>query len=205
MEIIWLGHACFALESADFRVVLDPYAMSDYPPLHTRADAVFCSHAHADHNNVAAVELSGRGNGPFAVQKVATFHDEKGGALRGDNTMHVLRAEGLTVVHCGDLGHFPTEAQLAAITGADALLIPVGGFYTIDAAMAKRVCDAAKPRVVVPMHYRHGRFGLRQVGEVEDFLKLWPAQQVSRLACSRFTLTASAPAGVVVPEFQGAE
>ena len=200
MEIIWLGHACFALESAGFRVVLDPYLMDTYPPLHTEGDWVLCSHGHNDHSHEAAVTLrnSGRAN-PFTVEKVSTFHDPEGGRLRGDNTMHILRAEGLTVVHCGDLGHWPNDEQLAAISGADCLLIPVGGFFTIDAAMAKRVADAAKPRVVVPMHYRHGPYGLRQVGPVEDFLDLWPHESVHILTTNRFTLTPDSPSGVVVP------
>ncbi len=201
MEIIWLGHACFALESGESRVVLDPYRMEDYPPLHTYADAVFCSHGHSDHNYTAGVQLSTKGNKTFTVEKVATFHDDTGGALRGDNTMHVLRAEALTVVHCADLGHFPTDAQLAAVSNADAMLIPVGGYYTIDAATAKRVCDAAKPRVIVPMHYRHGSYGLRPVGTLDEFLKLYPNESIHYQTSNRFTLTASEPSGVVVPVY----
>ncbi len=201
MEITWLGHACFALESGGYRVVLDPYTMDGYPPLHTHADAVYCSHGHHDHNYVEAVELSTGKQSPFTVEKVATFHDEKGGALRGGNTMHILRAEGLTVVHCGDLGHYPTPEQLAAIRGADALLIPVGGYYTIDAATAKKICDVAAPRVIVPMHYRHGSFGLREVGTLDAFVSLFPAAQVHRETGSRFTLTAASPSGVVVPAY----
>lgn len=201
MEIIWLGHACFALESEGYRIVIDPYTMETYPALHTHADEALCSHGHADHNYVAAVKLSTGRRSPFTVEKIATFHDEQGGALRGGNTIHVLRAEGLTVVHCGDLGHFPADEQLAAISNADAMLIPVGGFFTIDAAAAKRVADAAKPRVIVPMHYRHGPYGLRQVGELEEFLKLYHNEQVHYLTSNRFTLTAGEPAGVVVPIF----
>ncbi len=201
MEIIWLGHACFALESGGCRVVLDPYRMDEYPPLHTRADAVFCSHGHMDHNYTAAVELSTDKSGMFAVEEVKTFHDDKHGLLRGGNTMHVLRAEGLKVVHCGDLGHFPNEEQLAAIAGADALLIPMGGHYTIDAVTAKRVADAAKARVVVPMHYRHGPYGLRPVGTLDEFVKLYPVERVHYQTSNRFTLTASEPGGVVVPAF----
>ena len=203
MEIIWLGHACFALESGGYRVVIDPYTVETYPPLHTTADKVLCSHGHADHNYVEAVTLREGADCPFSVETVATFHDPEGGRLRGSNTMHILRAEGLTVVHCGDLGHDPTPAQLDAIRGCDALLIPVGGFYTIDAAAARRVCDAAKPRVVVPMHYRHDPYGLRPVGTVEAFLALCDKTEVTRLDTNRFTLTADAPRGVVVPAFVG--
>ena len=202
MEITWLGHACFALESDGCRIVLDPYKMDDYPSLHTRADAVLCSHGHSDHCHTAAVELSTKGNTVFTVEKVATFHDDKGGALRGENTVHILRAEGLTVVHCGDLGHFPTEAQLAAISNADAMLIPVGGYYTIDAATAKRVCDATKPRVIVPMHYRHGEYGLRPVGTLEEFLELYQNEQIHYRTSNRITLTDAEPTGVVVPLYE---
>lgn len=201
MEITWLGHACFAVESARYRIVLDPYLMDSYPPLHTHADTVLCSHGHSDHNYVAAVELTTGKENIFTIEKIETFHDDKGGALRGGNTMHVLRAEGMTVVHCGDLGHFPTDAQLAAIANADALLIPVGGYYTIDAAMAKRVADAVKARVVVPMHYRHGRYGLRPVGTLDEFLKLYPKELVHYQTGNTFTLTATEPCGVVVPTF----
>ena len=201
MKITWLGHACFAVESGDWRIVLDPYDMKEYPPLHTWGSEALCSHGHYDHNNVAAVRIDAGGTNPFTVEKVATFHDEKGGALRGENTMHILRAEGLCVVHCGDLGHFPTESQLAAIRGCDALLLPVGGYYTIDAGMAKRVAEASGARVVVPMHYRHGSYGLRNVGVLEDFLALWDASAVTHLEGNSFALTAEEPRGVIVPKF----
>ena len=199
MKITWLGHACFALESEGYRIILDPYTMDTYPALHTFGNEALCSHGHADHNYPQAVALTRGAKRPFTVEKVATFHDEQGGALRGTNTMHILRAEGLTVVHCGDLGHFPTDEQLAAITGADALLIPVGGFYTIDAAMAKRVADAAKPRVIVPMHYRHEPYGLRPVGTLDEFTKLYAG--VTYLDGNEFTLTAEQPTGVIVPKY----
>ncbi|MBO4914429.1 MAG: MBL fold metallo-hydrolase [Oscillospiraceae bacterium] len=202
MELTWLGHACFAVESEGYRIVLDPYRMDDYPTLHTRADAVFCSHSHADHNCVAAVELTKGKASPFTVEKLATFHDDRGGSLRGENTVHILRSEGKTVIHCGDLGHFPTDAQLAKMSGADVLLIPVGGYYTIDAATAKRVIDAAKPRIAVPMHYRHGKYGLRAVGTLDEFLKLVPAASVHRLSGSSFVLSDDI-SGVIVPEFAG--
>lgn len=55
---------------------------------------------------------------PFTVETVSTFHDDKKGSLRGENAIHILRAEGMTLVHCGDLGHELSEKQLAAVKGA---------------------------------------------------------------------------------------
>ena len=130
-------------------------------------------------------------------------HDDQGGALRGTNTIHVLAAEGLRVVHLGDLGHELSGEQLAPLRGCDTLLIPVGGFYTIDAETAKRVADAIAPRVIVPMHYRHGSHGYDVIATVEDFLRLYPADEVHCLDGSSFELTPDAPRGVIVPKFMG--
>ena len=107
MNIIWLGHSCFVAESAGWRVVLDPYYVETYPALHIEADEALCSHGHRDHAFLEAVTLSGRdkSESPFTVETVSTFHDDKKGSLRGENAIHILRAEGMTVVHCGDLGH----------------------------------------------------------------------------------------------------
>ena len=203
MNITWLGHSCFLIESGGYRVVLDPYYVETYPALHVSADEALCSHGHRDHAFVEAVALSGRdkSESPFTVGTVPTFHDDAGGAKRGQNTIHILRAEGLTVAHCGDLGHMPDDAQLAALRGCDALLIPVGGYYTIDAETAKAVADAIAPRVTVPMHDRFGTHGYDEIGTLDEFLALCDAAQVHRLDGNSFTLTKDAPSGVVVPRF----
>jgi L-ascorbate metabolism protein UlaG (beta-lactamase superfamily) len=203
MNITWLGHSCFLLDSGGYRVVLDPYCMDTYPPLRVDADEILCSHDHRDHNFTEGVTLSGRGrtDSPFAVETLETFHDEARGAKRGRNTIRILRAEGLTVVHCGDLGHALDGAQLAALRGCDALLLPVGGYYTIDAQTAKAVADAVAPRVVVPMHYRFGAHGYAEIGTAEEFLALYDGARVRRLGENSFTLTKDAPAGVLVPRF----
>lgn len=201
MKLTWLGHSCFAVESGGCRIVLDPYTVESYPPLHVAANEVLCSHHHRDHDFVEAVTLAPRGDSPFTVRMVETFHDDKGGALRGTNTVHLLAAEGLRVVHLGDLGHELSEAQIAPLRGCDALLLPVSGYYTIDAQTAKRIADALAPRVIVPMHYRHGSHGYDVIATVEDFLRLYPASAVQRLDGNSFELTADAPRGVVVPKF----
>ena len=129
MKLTWLGHACFLLEEDGYRIVLDPYTgVAGYPPLHIQAHAVFCSHGHFDHHATDCVELLPERESPFTVREVETFHDDRGGALRGTNTVRIFTAGGLSVAHLGDLGHQLTVEQAAAIGPVDAVLVPVGVF-----------------------------------------------------------------------------
>ena len=51
----------------------------------------------------------------------------------------------MTVVHLGDLGCALTAAQEEKISGCDALMLPVGGTYTIDAAAAAELVRRCTP------------------------------------------------------------
>ena len=174
MKLVWHGHSCFSVVTDAGTVVLDPYedgAIPGLPPLRLIADRVCCSHDHHDHNARKNVTLSGRECG-VSIETVPCFHDEKQGALRGKNIIHILSAEGLRVAHLGDLGHVLTGEALDKLRGVDALLLPVGGYYTIDPKTAKRVADDIGARVVIPMHYRRGGMGFDVIAELTDFTVL---------------------------------
>ena len=205
MIIKYLGHACFSLESQGFRIVVDPY--KDYVPgyrkLDIEADAVYCSHGHDDHCWVQDVTM--RENGAedlFAVTEIAGFHDDAGGAKRGPNTMRVFEAEGLRVAHLGDIGCFPPEEDLERLKGLDACLVPVGGFFTIDAKQAKELMEILQPRVIVPMHFRLDNMGFDMIGTLDEFTKLYAPEEVSYAGTDTLELTADAPEGVVVLQYQ---
>ena len=201
MKLTWLGHACFTLEQAGYVILLDPYTgVEGYPPLRAAAHAVFCSHQHFDHNAVDLVETLPPRESPFSVREISVFHDDQGGTLRGENTIRVFTAGGLSAAHLGDLGHQLSPEQLAAIGPLDLAMVPVGGTYTVDARGAKAVCEALKPRCVVPMHYRHAPYGLPNVGGVEEFLELWPKERVRRMTGPGLELEAGC-SGVLVPRF----
>lgn len=198
MKITWHGHSCFSVAADGYTVVFDPYAdgsVPGYPPLRLQADAVYCSHGHADHSGRQIVTLTGR-DCPVQVEAFATFHDDKLGLLRGKNTVHILSAEGLRVAHLGDLGHMPKGKTLAALRGVDAVLIPVGGHYTIDAKTAKALADAIGPRVVIPMHYRWDAHGYDVIAEVSAFTAL--CDNVVNCDSDTVELTADTPAQIAV-------
>lgn len=199
MTITWLGHSCFVLESGGFRALLDPYqSVRGLPDIETEADAVYCSHGHFDHAYTEKVRLRAGRETTFTVREVATLHDDRGGALRGPNTVHCLTAEGLTVVHLGDLGHRLSARQISDIGQCDVLLVPVGGTYTVDAAGAKAAVDSLHPRIVVPMHYRAGEKGFDNIDTVEPFLAMFPQSAIRRYPCSMLTVDRDTPEQVAV-------
>ena len=174
MHLTWNGHSCFTLETQQGKLVLDPYrpgSVPGLPDLKLEADGVYCSHQHDDHAGAELVTLSGRGH-TVQVEEIETYHDPEQGALRGKNTIRIFIAEGLRVAHLGDLGCELTAEQIQRLAGLDALLFPVGGFYTIDAQQARKVVEQLKPRVAVPMHYRGENFGYDVIGPLEDYLAL---------------------------------
>ena len=202
MKLTWLGHACFLLEQDGYIILLDPYTgVEGYPPLKAAAHSVLCSHQHFDHNAVELVERLPRRESPFTVREIAAFHDDRGGAARGENTVRVLSAGGIAAAHLGDLGHQLSPEQITSIGPVDLVMIPVGGTYTVDAAGAKQVCEALRPRWIVPMHYRHTPYGLPNVSGVEEFLALWRPEQVHRLKGPAMALPLPED-GVWVPRFQ---
>ena len=199
MRVTWLGHACFAVEVEGYRMVLDPFCdVPGYCDVEIEADAVLCSHGHFDHCYTAGVTLREGKACPFTVESVASCHDEKGGALRGENTIHLLRAGGLSVVHLGDLGHVLTQEQAASLRGCDVLLIPVGGTYTIDGDVAAQVVQLLQPRVVIPMHYRSERFGFNNIATLDAFLVHFPREAVCYAEGNTLELTEDTPCGVTV-------
>ena len=57
------------------------------------------------------------------------------------------------------LGHELTEEQVKAIGKVDVLMIPVGGIYTINGEVAKKVCRATEAAAV------HSADALRHEGQ----------------------------------------
>ena len=190
MTITWLGHACFLLESGGYRVILDPCkGVPGVKNTAGEANAVYCSHTHFDHCYTDEIRIVESSISPFTVREIASFHDDARGAKRGANTIRTLSAEGITVVHLGDLGHALSAEQLAAIGKCDVLLLPIGGTYTLDIAQAKAVADAVAPRVVIPMHYRRGAMGFEVLQTVEEFAAQYDGQSVHYLTENTVELT----------------
>ncbi len=177
MEITWLGHSCFRLKGKDVTVLTDPYVKDiGYSLGRPQADIVTVSHDHHDHNHVPGVGGDPKvvkGPGEYEIKNVfikgiSTFHDAEGGKARGRNTVFTITLDDVVVCHLGDLGHPLTQAQAEEIDTVDVLLVPVGGFYTINATQAAEVVSLLEPKIVIPMHYQTEALTLRQTLDTVD-------------------------------------
>ncbi len=186
MQINYLGHSCFLLTTkAGTRVVTDPYGDIGYPMPSLSADFVTVSHDHYDHCNVAAVggdpvvyrrAGESKAGADLAISAFASFHDDAAGRLRGRNLIFSFTADGVRVVHLGDLGEPDAPRVKEFVRGADVLLIPVGGRYTIDAAQAAQYVRALRPPVVIPMHYKTPDLNIGIAG-LEEFLAYFAGKE----------------------------
>ena len=146
------------------RIATDPYdAGCGYPVKDVEAEIALVSHHHHDHD--AVENLRGK---PEVIDRAGTYtpadgiritamrgyHDDAQGAKRGETLLFLIEADGLRIVHLGDLGEMLNAEQESALKNPDVLMIPVGGFYTIDGRQAAKIAEQLKARVVLPMHYK---------------------------------------------------
>ena len=185
MKIKWYGHAAFLITSDQgVKIITDPYESGafggqlTYGQIKDQADIAIISHDHADHNDPKSLPGSPeivKGSGSktvkgIPIKGISTYHDSSKGSERGDNTIFILSVDGMKVCHLGDLGHILSEKELAEIGPVDLLLIPVGGYFTIDPKEAARVAEQIKPKILIPMHFKTKKCGF-PIAPVEDFLK----------------------------------
>ena len=174
MELEYLGHSCFKLTSDNFTIVLDPYAPSSVPGLEDlalTANLVLCSHTHADHGCSSAVKVVYKECNPCRITQLKCFHDDDNGNKRGQNIIHIIENENLRVAHFGDIGHALSETLVKELGRIDVALLPVGGYYTVDATVAHKIVEALNPKTVIPMHYRTTTTGYDEIATVKPFIE----------------------------------
>lgn len=170
VRITWIGQAAFVVQAEDgATVVTDPPAPAvGYVIPETPAEVVTVSHNHGDHNFTQGVRgnftlVDGRpvttrtqmtaAGMPFVL--IPGYHDAQGGAVTGPNTIVQWIQGGLRFAHFGDFGQEQlTDAQLADLQNLDVLIIPAGGFFTIEAEEAAAIIAQLRPRITILAHYR---------------------------------------------------
>ncbi len=207
MRLTYFGHSSFLVQAADdTRVILDPYRHGSfdgavrYDPVADPADVVIASHTHEDHaatdtvpgDPIILVRPVARTVGDVQISGISVAHDDAGGKERGESTITIIDDGDIRLAHLGDLGHALDDATAQAIGRVDVLLIPVGGFYTIDHNTAAGVVETLNPRIVIPMHFKTDKIDFPIAG-VDPFLatqKNVERKDVSTIEVTQATLPA---------------
>jgi L-ascorbate metabolism protein UlaG (beta-lactamase superfamily) len=195
ITIEWLGHACFRIRGSDGKsILIDPYDDSiGYRIPDYSCDILLISHEHFDHaaehfvpSEHVTIREAGKHDAKGVVFEAKEYsHDEAGGRMRGHTLAFRFQVDGVPFAHLGDLGDIPSQAELDFLRGVNCLMIPVGGYFTINASQATQVVNELKPAYIFPMHYKTRVLTL-PIGNVDDFLK--DKSDVLRIADTKFTL-----------------
>lgn len=189
MKLKWYGHAAFRLESNDgLSIITDPYTpeLLGYRPIEETADVVIISSdyddAHCRHDLIpgspAVVNaMTVAENGGKQTVKDLTIEAIEALEIRdypgrppGQNGMYRFEMDGLRVAHMGDVGNPLNEAQIDFFKDVDVLLALAGGYLTIELDDLKTVIEQAKPKYVIPMHFRTLTYVPRNSMWIESFL-----------------------------------
>jgi len=169
MKIKWYGHAAFKITTdGGVRVIIDPYQSGafggalSYGKITEETDIVLTSHDHDDHNYTKDIKGTFKHFNKEGVYKekgltieaFPCYHDPSEGKERGNNLVFMIEADGLRLAHMGDLGHTLAQETVKKMGRVDIVLLPVGGFYTIDSDEAGMVMNEIKPKFTIPMHYK---------------------------------------------------
>jgi L-ascorbate metabolism protein UlaG (beta-lactamase superfamily) len=147
----------------------------------TEADIVYVTHDHHDHLGDAFDICKRTGATFIAIVELAHYAEENGikkheglniggsvetkglkltivqathTASRGAPTGVIIEGEGKIVYHAGDTGLFGDMRLLGELYKLDLAMIPIGGYYTMDAKEAAEAVRLLSPKVVIPMHYK---------------------------------------------------
>ncbi len=186
-RIEYFGQSCFRVTVDNgYRIVFDPYQDGSVPGLEMpgpiQAEEVAVSHAHEDHNGVEKVSvIRPKMVCPFSENSLLVPHDEANGTIRGMNRIRILEGYGTRIVHFGDLGRMLNLEEVTRIKNAEVIMIPVGGYFTIDAKQAAAIIDKVEPKLAIIMHYRTAEFGYSVLESLDQIEREIPSlQRLSR-------------------------
>lgn len=154
MVIQYHGDACVRLagkhSAGEFAVLLDPYDAKATGLKVLRPSSV---------DLVASTTgvLPAFEAGPLRVAGPGEY-EAKGvmvtGIAVGATTIYRLNAEGLSLVHLGNVNAAVSDALIDQIGDVDVCIVPIGGHGTLTAKQAAEIIERIEPRLVIPIQYK---------------------------------------------------
>ena len=209
MKIKWYGHAAFRLMPENGpTIITDPYTPEGvgYPPIPDPAELVIISsddddaHCRADlidgqPHVVNALHVAQQGGktitGNLEIQAIeaAEWDHHPEHTVPGQNGMYRFELDGIKVAHMGDVGNPLTQKQTDFFKDVDLLFALAGGYLTIELPDLMAMINYAKPKYIIPMHFRTLTYRPRNTMWIENFLSKFEDKDVDFSFSSEIDLT----------------
>lgn len=187
MKVRFHGHACFSILQGGSHILVDPFDPSGFHgAVHLPRPAVqpthlVCTHQHSDHAAVglfqaATVVTPGFRNKDVHIDGLTVHHDMHDGRLRGgQSTVLRFRSQHACVIHMGDIGERLTCAQIEWMRQVtpDLLIVPAGGWYTLDSGGAMEVIRLIRPTFAWVCHTFDDGVKLPVMEDRQNLVRLW--------------------------------
>lgn len=203
VTIQWIGHSSFLMTTPGGTSALtDPHGEQLPGPA---PDVVTISNEHPTHNQARALPgnprtLRGRSPTGEWVEANVTIGDLSVKSIPGsggyapdvpaNNTIFAFRAEGLCIVHLGNLRQPLGEEQRRRIGRPDVLMVPIDGQFTLRYDEIALTISQLRPAIVFPMHYDFPRHARLFMDFIQDTVPV-RTQVESLVRLTRATLPAS--------------
>ena len=165
MKITYLSHSCFEFKTPNKTVLIDPFfsGNSSAPKYSGKPDLVLVTHSHFDHADAKGFDATVVCPSTCKFKKTVLMKIGEKKIVEGINvemisashhqdpypTGYIFELEGKRIAHLGDT-YLDGVKKLGNI---DLLLIPIGGFYTMNPDEAVKALEIISPKLTIPMHY----------------------------------------------------
>lgn len=193
VQLTWHGLACFRLQADGASLITDPvFTGSGLRGPRLAANVVTLA------DRAAKIELPGSDvpvrliNGPGEYEAAGILVEGTALARGANRVAYRIVIDGISVVTFGMLPTLPPAEAVAALTGSDVLLLPVGGGPVLSAAQATELINLLEPRIVVPCAYRIPGLTLK-LEALDKFCKeigVCPTEELPKLKLTRKDLPA---------------
>ena len=185
MEIVWLGHSCVMIKTAESTLITDPFPDSIGISMSERkSDVVTISNSHPNHSCIGPKSQYNQViDGPGEYEMAGYYITGIGTSLNTKdednhiNTIYSIRTEGVTVSHLGDISQSLSPAQAQELNQTDVLIVPAGAVCTLELPKIAELVNRISPRIVVPVHYKT-EGAKTELNPLDDFLRHMGAGEV---------------------------
>lgn len=170
MDIYPLGLTSFRLKGKKTTIVIDPFdpTKTGLKTEKVEADAVLLSekkNPYTSLDSVSNYRVVLDGAGEYEVGGVSIY-----GTTCDDSTVFTVKIDNVTILHLGKIKKMPNDTFIENASGADVVLVPVGGHeHSINAKDAAALIAKLEASIVIPMFFAQPKSAI-ELDDVSLFL-----------------------------------